>query len=510
MKNTYIFALFMALSLGMWAQQINPITQATLDAYADILAKNPNDYSTLYQRAAQYFQLNLYNQAADDILKAINATPGKDKDMKAREYALLGNILTEQKEYAKALEATEAALAFSPSNYSLLYQKGNLCLHIGNIPAARTAFQAMQKIKSRSQEALIGLARCDIAEGKYDDAKEKMQQAEDFNSVSATTYCRIGDLYAEMNENRQAALQYITAYALSDGDDNRAIFSLSHIATKDYPALNSAFDYALEKSGQSLPLYYLKANLALTNGHYADAYNAFTTILAHQDGRQASVYDGMARTCKALGKLNEAMLHINRAILLEDTPLYRLTRAEIENATGKYNEALTDGNEAKKLQTIESDAAIEMAIANLNINKKDAALQCINEAVMSASPGNLKPIMIRAWMHNKIFNNAEAARTDWQRAASTKTETIQSTALKGLAMALAGKQLDSASVLRDASTKAQNGEEYYWLAVAYAQSGNQPLAMEMLQNAKNAGFDNTYLLDIDTTANLNIAPLRNK
>ena len=36
-----------------FAQQISPLTKAVLRGYEEILRENPQDYSTLYQRATQ-------------------------------------------------------------------------------------------------------------------------------------------------------------------------------------------------------------------------------------------------------------------------------------------------------------------------------------------------------------------------------------------------------------------------------------------------------------------------
>ena len=73
------------------AQQINPITRAMLNGYTEILKSNPKDYQTLYERAAQYYQISQYDNALNDLTKAIEYTPAKDKDMRLSEFSLLAD-----------------------------------------------------------------------------------------------------------------------------------------------------------------------------------------------------------------------------------------------------------------------------------------------------------------------------------------------------------------------------------------------------------------------------------
>lgn len=510
MRRKIITLCLLCGTLILGAQRINPITQATLDAYADILKANPNDYQTLYQRAAQYYRLSMYDNALADISKALTATPDKEKDYKAREYALLADVLTQQNEYARALEAVEGALAFNPGDYALLYQKGNLCLHLGNVAAARNAYSTMQRIKSRSQEALVGLARCDIMENKYDDAREKMTHAEELNSINPVTYSRIGDLYAEMHENREAALKYITAFALSDGDDNRGVVSLYKLAENDYPAVASAMNYAVEKGGNSLPLLLLKGNIASHTGHYEDAYKAYTSVLASEDGKQAGIYDQMATVCMNLDRLEEALGYAGKAVAVASTPAYKLTRAKIENALGKYSDALTDAEAGLAVSAIEWEAALESAIAEIGLGENTAALGHLNMSVMSAPAGVMEPIVVRAWMQNDVLKNTAAAQTDWQRVASSSPTTVKDRCYKGIAQSKSGKHLDASGTLKDAESRAVTPEDFYWLAVANMQVGDESHAKTLLEKAQNSGFENKYILNHGGRGNLSVAKLLKK
>ena len=74
--------LAVGASLFCSAQQINPITRAMLNGYNEILQQNPKDYNTLYERAAQYYRISQYDNALNDLTKAIEYTPAKEKDLR--------------------------------------------------------------------------------------------------------------------------------------------------------------------------------------------------------------------------------------------------------------------------------------------------------------------------------------------------------------------------------------------------------------------------------------------
>ncbi len=147
------FKSFFILALGISflgnAQQINPITRAMLNGYNEILKENPKDYNTLYERAAQYYSISQYDNALNDLTKALEFTPVKDKDLRLRELTLLADAATETSNYELALKAINDALQIQPDNYANLYKKGNILLYLNQPQDAYRVFASMQSLKSR-------------------------------------------------------------------------------------------------------------------------------------------------------------------------------------------------------------------------------------------------------------------------------------------------------------------------------------------------------------------------
>ena len=506
MKIKHIFAISaLAVASVAAAQQINPITKAVLDGYDLTLKENPKDYETLYQRAAQYYNLSMYDNALTDIAKAIDCTPEKDSEMRQREFSLMADIDIELKEYSKALAAIEKALEINPDSYGDLYKKGNILLHLKDGEAAYRVFSSMQRLKTRSQEAYFGMAKACLLTGKKAEAEELIKEAQNADPTSAITFCRVGDLYRESGDNRQAAANYLSAFALAS-DSERPLQSLISLGEEDFPAVADAVDYALERSDNQVPLYFIKGNIANLTGNYQASYEALNTLLKIPAGQAPSVYASLANTCLALDKLDEAAENIDMAIVRANTTANLISKANIELAAGRPAFALVSATKALEADPGNMDAMIAAALANADLQEYDKAIKHLNEAAISDASDPL-PLMLRAWINSAFLNNQKAAVADRNRVASMPADRFPEVAYKALAKSLNGKKIDGDEIISQ-SLEADSGKEAcYYAAIYYAQTGNIEKAQEMRDKAISLGFGNLHKLHSDKTANLNLQPI---
>lgn len=511
MKRTNIIIASVLLSLlpalPLKAQQINPITQAMLDGYEELLRQNPDDWFTLYERASQYYRLSDYERALADILHAVSCTPAKEKDQLASEHSLAADIYTQTGEYDKALEQINLALEATPGSYPLLYMKGNILLYLKNTPEARKCFQAMQRLKSRSQEAMFGLARCAVAEGSYDEARTYMDQAEKADPSNYITYCRLGDLYADMDENQNAAANYLSAFSLNSRDD-RSLTYLFDLGRKDYVSVAEALDYALGKTSNVVPLLFLKGNIAKETGHTADAYKAYSQLLRTPEGGSPEALATMAEICRDSNSLTEALGYADRALSLSASPKNLLLKASISRDLGSFGEAVTLADRVLATETENTEALLVKAESLMGSKDYDAAVKALDAAVMSA-PTDFRPLLLRGYIGVNALSAAAPGIADFQRASRLEAQTQQQTVYKGIAQQLAGKELDAADTMKKIlDDAARNGGAAYLAALYYASTGNTEKGAEMLANSRKFGFDNTYLLETFSVPMLSVAPLR--
>lgn len=478
-----------ALTLGCAsaaAQTISPIARAMLEGYTELLKEDPKDYTTLYERGAQYFALSMYDNALSDIVKAIEYTPVKEQQMLVQEYSLLADICIELKQYPQALKAVEQALAINPDNYTNLYKKGNICLYLKQPQEAYRAFSSMQRLRSRSQEAYFGMAKANAMMGKTAEAEELMKEAEAADPSNYITYCRLGDLCMDLNDHDKAAVNYLAAFGLAD-DTSRPVASLYLLAERDYAPVANAIDYAISKTAKPTPLYFLKGNLGYAAGAYASAYDAFKSLLDMPDGRETSVYSQMARTCLALDRLAEADANVGIALSNDATADLLALRSNINLAQGNAPVAVENASKALRMDADNLEALIALAEALIATGEDKEALTYLNQAVM-LDPSDTRALMLRAWVQKNRLKDDRAANNDYHRVATSPAAKPLAIMHKALAQSLSGKQMDAEATMKDALADNPTKEMLYYASIYYDSTGRPDQANAMRERAIAAGY----------------------
>lgn len=491
-RLTVIIAVCLMATVG-WAQRINPLTQSMLDAYEQMLRVNPNDYMTLYERAGQYYRLDRYDMALSDIKRAVECTPAKEKAQLASEYSMMADIYTQLGEYPQALEAVNKGLALDQGSVPMLYMSGNINLHLNDMAGAKRAFQAMMRQQSRSQEAVLGLAKVAVMEQNYGLANEYIEQGEKLAAANYLTYCRIGDLHRDMHNSRQAAADYISAFCLS-GESERPMRSMIDLARQDYDAALNAVDYALVQTQNSVPLHFLRGNMALTVGRYSDAYESFRHLLDSGAATDAQLATSMARVCLGMGNLQEADLYANRGVGATGSAQANLMKARVEEAAGNLASALIYADKAIRLDGEMKDAAIEEVVLLMAQGKNLDASEKLT-AMIFTDPGNMEARLMRAWMRRAGRGDAPSAEADLNVIAGGNETDLRSIALRGMAKEMQGMMLDAVQVMEQVKKRAEKeGEAAYLMAVYSRLAGDGAKASEYKGKAQELGFEDAYML----------------
>ncbi|MDE6243196.1 MAG: tetratricopeptide repeat protein [Muribaculaceae bacterium] len=488
----YIVAASVGMALAVNAQSINPLTQAMLDGYETLLAENPKDYRTLYERASQYYRLSRYDLALNDIKKAIEFTPAKDKDQLSSVYGLCADIYTQMQDYSAALDAVNNALVQTPNSYPLLYMKGNICLYLNDLKAAAGCFQAMRRMNPRSQEAVIGNAIVAVRERNFGQASELLKDAERLDPSNYLTYCRIGDIHREMGMHRQAASDYISAFSLNYSSE-RPMSSMLSLAKENYGATVEAVDYALTQTSNTVPLNFLKANIALNAGKYAEAYEAYQQLLI-DEAQTAILAPSVAKVCLGMGNIQEADKYANMALQRNNNAANNLTKAQIEESAGNIASALIYAENSLRANGDSPDAIMEVASLQTASGNFEDALRTLANALL-LDPSNTNYLLLRGYIQSKCQNNAAAGNIDFQRAINASLGDDSGVAAKAIAQALSGLKLDAQSTIAPLESKAEiNPETAILVAQYYKLAGNASKAAEYKAKAKAQGYEDEYIM----------------
>lgn len=505
-KLRYICALAVLLSASAFAQKIDPITQAVLDGYAQLLKENPKDYESLYERAGQFYQLGMVEEARKDLEGALQYTPKKETTLIEREYTLLSAVDSSLGRYDEALASVNEALSLKPGDYWNTYRKGDILLSLGRNDEAYRAFSGMQSMKSRSQEAYYGMARAAIARQDLRDAEDLIKELKDADPTNPNTFIRLGNLYRQMNQPENASANYIVSIAMG-APTARPLTALNEIAATNYKAVAQALDFAIDKADENKTIMlFLKGNIAMDSGNYYDAEEAFQQLLKYPDGKIAGVYNSLATVRLALGNLTGATEAVNQSINLGASADNHLLKAEIEMASGNYHGAIVDANEAAKLDPNNVNAYIVSGEAYALSGNGDDAISQLNKAIM-IEPDNLKALLTRAYTYQEVLKNSKQAVIDFNRIILEQPTEFPGIAIKGIAQSKAGKKMDGDALVTKALSGTPSAEDLYWGAVYYAQTGNLERAKELADQAEFQGFRNQNLLKKSATPWLNLSPI---
>lgn len=504
---------FSALLIGVpsvaSAQQMSSLTEAVLKNYAEILQENPKDYLTLYDRASQYFDIGEFDRALSDIDLALEYTPEKEKGYRAAEYSLKSDICSALKKYPEAIEASKYALRIDPSSQQDLYKLGNLYLLTNQGEEALKIFSQLQRENARSQEAFYGMAKANVMLGRNNEAVNLISQVENLGKQSFVTYCRIGDLYADMGRTGDAVKNYLIAYTMTD-DNNRPMESMKFLARKNPQAVIAALDESIAASSDNRAQNLAKAIVAFDSGQYAEVEKACKALLASVSGQEAApVYRMMALSQLYLDRVEDAQASINEAERLAPSNSgLLLEKAEI-NLTKDPKVALACAEKVLTGQPDNQWALVLAAEAAMLLKENEKALEYLNSLILT-NPADARSLLLRGYLNTELLNDGKAGVNDYTRAGNIRqTGRVDELVYAALGKAKIGKKLDCEGMIREAVVKAgDNKDDLYLIAVYYAQTGNLEKAKEFADKAVANGYNNLYNLRTNNEPLFNLAPIR--
>lgn len=505
LRQIILAASLMTVSL-VNAQHINEITQAMLGAYDQTLLEDPNDYITLYRRAVEYCRLERYDAAMLDIDKAIKLTSAKESDLLKSEYSLKSDIYIGMGDYNKAIECVDKALTVDPKSFADIYKKGNILLALEKADEAYSTFQQLLRLKSRSTEAMYGMARASVKRGNINEVNQLIAEIKNTDSTSPITYNRIGDIYCEMGDYEKGVVNYITALLMGNGSQ-RPINSLKGVAIDNYDAFKSGFLYAEEQSKDNAStLCYVRGVLSAQTGHYQDAYDALMSLAAVEP--TVGLLTHLSSVCLRLNKLAEAKKYADRAISAcndnHKASEALLVKSAVELAQGNPAAAMLNASKAYSPSSPDSESLMALAKAAVSAGEAKAALDALNEIVLLDADA-IDALLLRAYVKKYMNNDLDGAEVDLKRASNVNVSEFPQLAYKALAQTLSGKTLDGQLTITEALKKDNSGEAYIGAAVYYAQTGNAAKSSEYIDLARKAGFEDEYFIEVDKTPYISLS-----
>ena len=245
------------------------------------LAANPNDDQALNARSLARMRLGHYNEAYDDVRRAVSLKPSNSEYQ-----ANLGYVLWKLGRPDEAVNAERAALKLEPKNFTAHYQLGRFLLRLGEQKDLNEAIAELRKaleLDPRQFEVRFELIAAYRALGDLAQAAAQLDVLQESRPTDARVF-------------------YVNALLDLDRKDlNSAINNFNEGLKRD-PSMYGAW--------QDLGLAYIKTN------RWADAVQAFAELARRQPNSVEAAYFHALSLYNA-GSTTEAEAESRRALRLD-------------------------------------------------------------------------------------------------------------------------------------------------------------------------------------------------
>ncbi|HYP28378.1 MAG TPA: tetratricopeptide repeat protein [Blastocatellia bacterium] len=412
------------------------------------LSKNPNDAGTLNVRARARMQLGRYQEAQEDLRRAVTLNPSN-----ADYLANLGYALYRLGRAADAVAAERAALKLDANNFTAHYQLGRFLLLGGDpklLPEAASHLKRALELDPRRSEVRFDLLTAYRALGDAPNAIAQLNLLQD----------------ARPSDPRVA---YAEALLASDrGDMNEAIKGFRQTLTLDPNQLGAL---------QDLGLAYIKLS------KWPEAIEALADLSKRRaDSVEAAYFHAIALF--NAGRAAEAESETRRALRLEAgaAAAHTLLGIILASKGGADPEAIESLTQAVALDPNSFDAQFYLGRVQYSALEYQAAAKALAAAVKL----NPKHVEARFFLGTALegAGNSDAALSEYQEIVRLAPESAFGQTGLGALLVKQGKLNEAIEALRRATSIDPKSFEAHWaLGRALALAERYPEAIESFQAA---------------------------
>lgn len=494
------------------AQSEDKITQAVMKVYNDYLAKNPNDYNTLFMRANQLFFNGDYQGAMNDVDRTIQLAPTKDTELLFDAYMLRSKLYELNRNYDAALADVDKASTIDPTSLAWVDMKGKLAYAKGDFDTAETQFKTILQNVPRNFDAMYCLGCIEADRGNADDAMNWVNQAVKLFPAEPQVYMNRAHVQEMLGKYRDASDTYLIAMSSTD-DNGAAIGQLFNLADDHYDDVIASLRSATDDNPRVGIFYRVCSAIALKYNHYGQALRDLKAITDNNLLEYSTIYNDEAKCLYQLGDYDQAYIYANKAIASDATnPDGYVQRSLIERRQGKGNNFTTAINTLDQALVLNPDyapALIEKARLLIEQKKYKEALPILDKAV-AAEPENAEALLLRGWLNKTHLKNASAATADFQKMLDIPDEDVSS--LRGFALHELNRDTEATAWAEEKihEASATGGEAYYYAAALQSAMGNKAQGLKYLESCLANGYGGLYDIKVNDAPYVNLNALRSE
>lgn len=486
------------------------ITQAVMRVYDEQLAKNPNDYNTLFARANQLYYNGDYEASLNDVNKVMGLIPDKDKDLRFDALMLRARIFDSQNNLEQELIDLKTAQVLQPQSMACTDMMAKAYLQLNDTDAAEANFNTILRNEPLNFDALYGLARVAVKRNRPDEAVDYATRAVNLFTAEPQVYINRSDILSQLGYYSDAAQDLISASCVGN-DGGRSLAMLVQMSDSHYDEVMNALAESTDKAPTVGMFYYVRASIAMRHFHYGQALRDLKLITENDFYNSASIYYNTALCQLNLMQYDDALTSINKAIAIEPNRAdFYETKAWAQLRRGRgnnFDDALRVLDEGLKVEPTNEAVLLAQCRVHLLQGNETAADADIN-ALLKAQPSNPEALLMHGWINKYRLNGGDlVARADFEQILLTGSDFYS---LRGFALHELGRDDEARQWAADivANGPKTGGEPAVYAAALMAEIGDNTAALDYLKSALAAGYGSLYELRVNDAPCINLSALR--
>lgn len=238
-------------------------------------------------------------EAAQTALHAASEKPDASREELAKAYGQMGKVYQAYKLLDAGAICYQNAHALAPREYAWPYYLGRLYEDNGEIKKAIASLEIARQLRSSSPWLILSLGNAYLKDGQLDQAATLFQRVLALDHLSAGAMAGLGkvalakkDCAAAIRYLRQALelqpqateLHYQLAMAYRGTGDVKHALAQLRLQGTGRLKLGDPLMKELDKIGSDETVLWLRGNLAMRAGHYAEAIKLYQQMLRYADG----------------------------------------------------------------------------------------------------------------------------------------------------------------------------------------------------------------------------------
>lgn len=501
----FVVAVFIAASLAGAAQQQTRLSTDIIDTYTSMIASKPDNCDLYLSRALEYLSQGLTSPALSDLNDALRLCPKGDKDLRFEILSQRASVYEIQMDYTAALADLEAAAALKPDVPSLTVARARIFTGLGRYREARDEYNRYRRVNPRDASTLFGLAKVSALDGDTDAALAYANDAVEIAPRAGKSYLSLADLYILLGRSDEAITACIRAIDCNDDASGDALQKLVDMSRRSFPGVTGGLDKAINDNPSTGILYYIRAAIAQDHEHHASALADYDVIDGSGPFAGGALASSIAESLLALDLNDEALQVLRKAPAVMHDSEWHTLRAVALHRLGRNEDALTEIDSALALDADNVDAMEQRARILIALNRAAEASTQLAAAIMTEPSHRPLLYLLRSTVAPESLcdNLIEGA-------ADLVFDPDDPASLRGFALLALGKT-DEATVWANNLTRlstAGDGVAMFTAACVLARADKPDEALNMLEAAIAAGYDNRHAVLSDTTPFISLEPLR--